>query len=148
MIKKLSLAFSAGALGGFFNAVFFWFFGVSGIAALLGMNARITWDPAHIYWGVTWGGIWGILFLVPLLEDSVVLRGVLFSLCPTLVALFVVFPLKGMGIMGLNATKFMPLIAFVLNAIWGIAAAIWMIEAEHPRKDTDNEIKNAYLPSL
>jgi len=130
MTTRLSIVFSAGALGGLLNALLFWLFGLAGITALAGMAAPVTWDPQHLYWGVTWGGIWGVLFLLPLLRGSVILRGALFGLAPTFVAWFVVFPLRGMGPMGLKVGVLMPLLAIVLNTVWGIGAAIWMRRAE------------------
>jgi len=126
MLEKLSLVFSAGALGGFMNALCYWFFGYAGISPFFGLTGKIGWDPAHVYWGVTWGGIWGVIFLLPVLKKSVVLRGLIFSLGPTLVALLVVFPLKGMGLFGFNVSLLMPSLALILNAVWGIGASIWV----------------------
>jgi len=130
MTRRLSVVFSGGAFGGLLNALLFWLFGIAGISALVGMNAPVKWDPQHIYWGVTWGGLWGVLFLLPLLRGSVVLRGALFGLAPTLVSWFVVFPLRGMGLLGLKVGVLMPFLAIVLNAVWGIGAAIWVRGAE------------------
>ncbi len=130
MTTRLSIVFAAGALGGLLNALLFWLFGLTGITALAGMAAPAKWDPQHLYWGVTWGGIWGVIFLLPLLRGSVVLRGALFGLAPTLVAWFVVFPLHGMGPMGLKVGVLMPFLAVVLNVVWGVGAAIWMRRAE------------------
>ena len=130
MTRRISIVFSAGALGVLLNALLFWLFGMVGITALVGMHAPIKWDPQHIYWGVTWGGIWGAMFLLPWLKGSVVLRGLLFSIAPTLVAWLVVFHLRGMGLLGLNVSARMPLLAIVLNAVWGIGAALWVREAE------------------
>jgi len=106
MITRLSIVFSAGALGGLLNALFFWLFGLIGITALAGMATPVKWDPQHIYWGVTWG------------------------LVPTLVAWFVVFPFRGMGPVGLKVGVLMPFLAIVLIAVWGIGAAIWLRRAE------------------
>jgi hypothetical protein len=130
MTTRLSIVFSAGALGGLLNALLFWLFGLAGITALVGIAAPVKWDPQHLYWGVTWGGIWGVLFLLPALRGSVMLRGALFGLPPTLVAWFIVFPLRGMGLLGLKVGLLMPLLAIVLNTVWGIGAAIWMRRAE------------------
>jgi hypothetical protein len=35
-----------------------------------------------------------------------------------------------MGPLGLNVSARMPLLAIVLNAVWGIGAALWVREAE------------------
>jgi len=54
-------------------------------------------------------------------------RGLIFSLGPTLVQLFVVFPMKAnKGVMGLDLGLLTPVFVFVFNAIWGLAAAIWL----------------------
>jgi hypothetical protein len=54
-------------------------------------------------------------------------RGLIFSLGPTVVQLFIVFPIKASkGIMGLDLGLLTPLLVFVFNAIWGLAAAIWL----------------------
>jgi hypothetical protein len=54
-------------------------------------------------------------------------KGLIFSLGPTLVQLFVVFPMKAnKGVMGLDLGLFTPLFVVVFNAIWGWTAAIWL----------------------
>jgi hypothetical protein len=54
-------------------------------------------------------------------------RGFIFSLGPTLVHLFVVFPSKAnKGVMGLDLGLLTPLFVVVFNAIWGWTAAIWL----------------------
>jgi len=45
MTRRISIVFSAGALGGLLNALLFWLFGMVGITALVGMHAPIKWDP-------------------------------------------------------------------------------------------------------
>lgn len=71
--------------------------------------------------------MWGFLFLLPLLRNRILPRGVVLSLGPTLVQLFVVFPLKAhKGYMGLDLGILTPLFVFVFNAIWGLTAALWL----------------------
>ncbi len=53
--------------------------------------------------------------------------GLILSLGPSLVQLFVVFPYKtGKGMMGLDLGTMTPLLVLVFNAFWGVAAAFWM----------------------
>ena len=55
------------------------------------------------------------------------MRGLIFSLDPTLVQLFVVFPMKvNKGVMGLDLGALTPVAVVVFNAIRGITAAIWL----------------------
>jgi hypothetical protein len=53
-------------------------------------------------------------------------RGLVFSLAPTIVQLFVVFPEKtAAGVMGLGLGALTPLVVLAANAIWGLVAAGW-----------------------
>ncbi len=71
--------------------------------------------------------MWGFLFLLPVLRNRILSRGVVFSLGPTLVQLFVVLPLNAhKGYMGLDLGILTPLFVFVFNAIWGLTAALWL----------------------
>jgi hypothetical protein len=77
-----------------------------------------------------WGGIWGILFAQ--LEGSLPPRGgywavtFLFGgILPSLVALLVVFPLKGKPIGGGWHAPLL-LTAFLINGAWGIGTALFL----------------------
>ena len=68
-----------------------------------------------------------MLFLLPMMSTSIWSRGFIFSLGPTLVQLFMVFPMKAhKGTMGLELGLLTPLFVVVFNAIWGWTAAIWL----------------------
>jgi hypothetical protein len=84
-----------------------------------------------LYPRLVWGGLWGFLFLLPLLKQSAVLRGVVYSLGPTLVQLFLVFPLKlDQGMIGLKLGIITPLLVVFFNIIWGLAASLWLSAIE------------------
>lgn len=126
-IGRLNAVFAAGALGGLVNGFAVWGFGVLGITARWGVHIAPAWTPGWLYPRIVWGGIWGLLFLLPVLARSVLVRGLLFSLGPTLVQLFVVFPLKAhKGIAGLDLGAWTPAFVVLFNAAWGIAAALWL----------------------
>jgi hypothetical protein len=125
--KNVSMVFAAGCLGGLVNSLAVWIFGDLGINAALGVKIAPALTPQWLYPRIVWGGIWGLLFLLPLMRGRILSRGIIFSLGPTLVQLFVVFPLKaGKGYMGLDLGTLTPLLVFIFNAIWGIATAIWL----------------------
>lgn len=76
---------------------------------------------------VLWGGLWGLLFMLPLLpRRSIYLRGFLLSLVPTLAQLFYFFPLTSRGMLGLSFGQLTPLYVLFFNAIWGLTAAWWV----------------------
>jgi hypothetical protein len=125
--KKLSLVFAAGCFGGLMNSLALWVFGVAGITAALGVKIAPPLSAPWLYPRLVWGGLWGLLFLLPLMQKRSLSRGLIFSLGPTVVQLFLVFPVKaGKGVMGLDLGLLTPLLVIVFNAIWGLAAAMWL----------------------
>ncbi len=128
--KKLSLVFAAGCFGGFLNSLAVWVFGVAGITSALGVKIAPQLSAPWLYPRLVWGGIWGLLFLLPLMQKRFLYRGLVFSLGPTIVQLFIVFPMKAnKGVMGLDLGLFTPLFVLVFNAIWGLGSAVWLRRA-------------------
>jgi hypothetical protein len=124
---NLSLVFAAGCWGALWNSLAVWFFGLIGITAAMGVHLAPPLTPAFLYPRLVWGGIWGLLFLVPLGRLPFPDRGLLYSLGPTLVQLFLVFPLKAhKGVAGLELGHLTPLFVVFYNAIWGYAAGLWL----------------------
>ena len=75
--------------------------------------------------------IWGILFLLPLAQNRPFQQGLLISLGPTIVQLFVIFPYQlNKGMMGLELGTLTPLFVLFFNAVWGVAAALWLWASE------------------
>jgi hypothetical protein len=130
-VTKLSLVFASGCLGGLLNSFAVWFLGIKGVPALLGVRIAPHWTPSWLYPRLVWGGIWGALFLLPVLRRSVFGRGVLFSLGPTLVQLLYIFPMvAGKGLLGFGLGDFTPLFVFFYNLVWGVTAAAWLTLAD------------------
>jgi hypothetical protein len=86
----------AGLLGGLLNCLVIWLFGWLGIAQALGVQVAPPFTTALLYPKLVWGGLWGLLFLVPMGRMSFPVRGLIFSLGPTLAQLCWVFPFKRM----------------------------------------------------
>jgi hypothetical protein len=126
-MKNLSLVFIAGLWGGLLNCLAVWLFGRLGIAQALGVHIAPPLTTALLYAKLVWGGLWGLLFLIPLGRLSFPLKGLLFGLGPSLVQLFVVFPLKAhKGVLGLQLGALTPLFVLFYNAVWGVAAGLWL----------------------
>lgn len=101
----------------------------------LALTARHAWSlqPTHP-WGVPqvwslafWGGVWGIVLAVTLarLEGArLLLASLIFgAIAPTLVAWFLVAPLKGQPVAGGFVAAAMAL-ALVANGLWGLGTGI------------------------
>ncbi|MBD2744895.1 hypothetical protein [Coleofasciculus sp. FACHB-1120] len=135
--RKLTLVFAAGALGGLANSLAVWLFGVLGITAALGVKIAPAFTPDWLYPRIVWGGLWGFLLVLPFLRYPYWLRGIFYSLAPTLVQLLIVFPVKGnQGLLGLKLGVLTPLFVLFFNAIWGITAALWLKFIEEKRIST------------
>ena len=125
--KKTSLVFSAGVLGALLNSLAVWAFGEFGISTAAGVKIAPQLSPAWLYPRLVWGGIWGLLFLLPMMQTRIWSRGFIFSLGPTLVQLFVIFPMKAhKGVMGIDLGLLTPIFVVFFNAVWGWTAAIWL----------------------
>jgi hypothetical protein len=126
-LKNLSLVFVAGLVGGLLNCLAVWLFGRIGIAQALGVHIAPPLTTALLYSKLVWGGLWGFLFLVPLGRLSFPIRGLIFGLGPSLVQLFIVFPVKAhQGVLGLQLGALTPLFVLFYNAVWGVAAGWWL----------------------
>jgi len=109
------------------NCLIVWCLGRLGIPQALGVQIAPPLDTTFIYPELVWGGLWGLLFLVPLGRLSFPIKGAVISLVPSLVQLFFLFPLKAhQGILGLQLGALTPLIVLIYTALWGILAGLWL----------------------
>lgn len=125
MIRKISCSFMGGAIGALVDSFNIWALGKLGITALLGIGLRPPFTMPWLYPRLVWGGIWGLLFMLPFLKGRLLQRGMILSLAPTVYVLLVVFPGMGKGMFGLGFGTLTPVLVLLLNFIWGIVAAHW-----------------------
>ena len=126
LLRSMSLVFAAGALGGLTSSLVVWLFGEYGIAQALGVRIAPSLTTAWLYPRIVFGGLWGGLFLLPLIRRSLLLEGILLSLVPTLVQLFVLYPRGSAGTLGMQLGALTPALVLFYNAIWGVTAAAWL----------------------
>ena len=126
-MKKLFICFAAGALGGIANSLAVWACGSYGITTYFGVKLAPALTPPWLYQRIVWGGIWGLLFILPVLNPKPISKGMLLSLFPTLVQLLVVFPLQlKKGYLGLELGAFTPLFVVVFNIVWGVVTSLFV----------------------
>jgi hypothetical protein len=128
MIRKMSAAFTGGAIGGFVDSVNIWMMGQSGISDMIGLSMKPAFTTSWLYQRMVWGGLWMLLLMLPLLRKRVLLRGCLFSLLPSAMMLFMVLPGMGKGLLGLDFGMVTPLVVIGLNCIYGMVASLWYRE--------------------
>jgi hypothetical protein len=120
-LHDLALCFAAGAAGGAAKGLLVWgckYFAVS--AALAGYLASAL-HPPGLYARIVWGGLYGLLFLLPVARGSVWLSGFLWGGVASLLQL-VILPLLTHG--GLHLMPVLVLSTLVLNSLWGCVTAL------------------------
>ena len=96
-------------------------------AARIGVAIHPSFSAAWLYPRIVWGGLWGLLLLLPLAPGRTLIRGLVVSLGPSLAQLLFFFPQQtshGLGGVGLGLLT--PVAVLIFNAIWGISAAYWI----------------------
>ncbi len=124
-MKKLMILFAAGCLGGLANSLVVWQFGSLGISASVGVNIAPNLSAHWLYPRIVWGGIWGLVFLLPMYASKPMMKGAILSLLPSAIQLLVVFPFKahqGMG--GVELGLLTPALVLFFNWVWGVVTAI------------------------
>ena len=124
-MKKILICFGAGCLGALANSLTVWFFGDFGITKALDVSIAPSLTPAWLYPRIVWGGIWGLVFIAPVLKSHPIRKGLLMSLFPSLVQLLVLFPIReNQGYMGFDLGIFTPLFVVFFNMVWGVVTSI------------------------
>lgn len=124
-MKKLFIFFSAGCVGAIANSLALWLFGHLGITATLGVSIAPALTPGWLYPRMVWGGIWGLLFVLPMLRSRLLSKGAVLSLFPSAVQLFVVFPFKAhKGVAGIELGLLTPVLVLFFNWVWGAVSAL------------------------
>ena len=127
--KHLVLCLAAGAVGGLVNGLAVWGFGALGINPALGADITPVLTVGWMLPRLFFGGLWGAIFLLPVLNTRPIPKGALLSLAPTAYMLFKVFPQLGKGAMGLALGPGTPFLVVFFNIVWGVAAAAVLIRA-------------------
>lgn len=117
--------FTAGCIGALANSLVVWQFGQLGITSMFDVAIAPSFTPNWLYPRIVWGGLWGLLFMLPMLQSKLLLKGTILSIFPTIIQLFVIFPMKAdKGMAGLDLGLYTPLFVLFFNWIWGVTTAI------------------------
>ena len=125
--KQWLRAIAAGCIGAItLNAVTL-LFGTLQVGPALGIDFAPDTEIETLYMNLFWGSIWGLLFLLPLLEDALVIKGSILSLVPSLIDLAIVFPyIEGIGFWGIKLGALPPFTVLFFNGCWGISAGLFL----------------------
>lgn len=123
LLQKAALYFAAAALGGLAVVLTVWACGQYGVADLFGVAIKPQLAKGFIYKQMVWGGIWGLIFLLPLTIKPLWVKALVMTLAPVIVALVVFIPKGPGGFLGLNFGTLTPLYIFLVNIPWGLVTA-------------------------
>lgn len=119
-MKQWLVCFGAGAVGALANSLAVWLFGYYGISQSMGVAIAPVLTAHFLYPRIVWGGLWGLLFALPLGGRGFTQAAVL-SLFPTAFQLFVVFPyFAGKGVAGIGLGSLTPVLVLFFNWIWAL----------------------------
>lgn len=137
-VGNLLQVFGAGAIGGLLQSLLIYVLGQFGLFALLRVSLDIPFNLVWFYQRITWGGLWGLLFLIPLLQSVPQWkRGLIFGMVPALVSLLIFLPFKdGHGYLGLNLGVMMPVVVVAFGLIWGMIAGS-LLDRTQPNPDDE-----------
>src|SRR5512134_3962921 len=101
-LDRASMSFAAGAFGALINSLAIWAAGAHHLTARLGVRIAPHLAADWLYPRIVWGGLWGFLFMLPLVRGHWWLRGIILSLGPSAFQMLYVFPREtGEGYFGL-----------------------------------------------
>ena len=123
-MKKILVCFAAGCLGALINSLFAWQAGELGLTRWAGVSIAPSLTVGWLYPRIVWGGLWGMMFVLPFLKSRFLIKGTLISLAPTAAQLLFFFPYKSAhGLFGLNLGMWTPVYVLAANWVWGVVTA-------------------------
>ena len=125
-LRKISVAYSAGSAGALLSSLLEWALGYAGITQMLNAKNAPDLSVDWLFLRLVWGGLWGLMFLIPFFQHSYFRRGFLYSIPPALALLLIVYPGTGMGMLGLKMGNAVPFLAVFFNMVWAICAVTWL----------------------
>jgi hypothetical protein len=113
-------------VGAIVNSLVLWIAGEYGLSARMGVAIHPELNANWLYPRLVWGGLWGLLLVLPWLQHRALLRGLVFSLAPTLFALLYFYPYRlHKGMLGQELGQLTPVLVATVNALWGVVTALW-----------------------
>jgi len=116
------ICFAAGCLGALANSIVVWMCGELGFTGKLGVSMAPALTPGWLYPRIVWGGLWGLLIMLPMHRSRLLLKGSILSLFPSAAQLFIFFPTTHRGVAGLELGLLTPVLVLLFNWVWGVVA--------------------------
>ncbi len=126
-MKNSLVVYGAGTVGALAMCVVMWFFASHGITHDLGVAISGSIAPQWMYPRLVWGGLWGLLLLLPLLTSSIFARSLVIALIPSLVTLFIIYPFyEHKGVAGLSLGLLTPFLVYFYFWVWALVSILML----------------------
>jgi len=134
IVRKAAICYTAGSLGAFANAMAIVLAANVGMEAMFGVSFLSEWSLDWLYPRLVWGGVLAFLFLLPLYQNKWVVRGLVWSIVPTIPHFFIIFPGQADTLVATNYQVGVVTIvsSYVFNCIWGLIASYMVKHLEEP----------------
>ena len=125
--KTIIYLFVAGALGGFTSGILVWALGLGGITPALGFGMVPDLTLEWILRRVFASGWWGIIFLIPIYQNSPMIKGAIIGILLWLSSILIVFPYKmDVGFFGLGLGMGTPRWTLFFGFVWGATGTLFL----------------------
>lgn len=132
LLRNLSIAFTAGSVGGIVGATLLWFTAQTLLErnSLFGFTVKVS--EAWIAQFVLMGGLWGFLQLLPLFSNSLWKRGLVLAAFPIVAMLteFALLPKTEGYFFPLVLAKTKPWTEIGALLVWGQVSTWWFAKAK------------------
>ncbi|MES2672645.1 MAG: hypothetical protein V4660_00325 [Pseudomonadota bacterium] len=124
-MKNLLVVFAAGCLGALVQIIAMNLATRYGLIHSLHVQLSGSYSPSWVYPRIVWGGLWGFVFLLPILASSTFMRSFVLCLIPTAVQLFVIYPFyEGKGVAGLSLGMLTPFVVLFFYWLWALTTSL------------------------
>ncbi len=108
IIKDFFIALSSGFIAGLVNILGVWSFSI--------IQGSFQFSPLFIYKQAFWGGLWGLLYCLPILKEQWIIRGLVVSTAASITTFFI--------FQAIPLTPFNIFRSFIVNTLlWGGASS-------------------------
>lgn len=126
-IKNVFYVFIAGGLGGVTNSIVVWSLSTLGITPALGFDMNPELSLEWLFRRIFASALWGIIFLIPILENAPIKKGAILSILPWLSSVLIVFPMRmAAGFFGLEFGIGTPIWTLFFAIIWGVTGTLFL----------------------
>ncbi len=122
--KKVIAAFTAGCFGGIIVNADQYLVGFLNLPKIIGLGIVPDFNMIDLLSDVMWGGVWGLLFAVPFLDNMLTLKGVLLGGFSFLLQLLTAVSYVHEHVITINDPVALIAYLFGLNVYWGVISSV------------------------